>query len=1169
MKIKKLDVFKSSIIGVNLIEASAGTGKTFTIILLYLRLLLGIGSNNCLKKIFLSQILVVTFTNAAKEELCTRIKKSIQNLYLACIEKKTTDHCSKLLLKEITNIDEAILILEKAQENINDISIYTIHGFCKTILQSHTFDLNSNFENKITENEDHLYLQATEDFWRNYFYHLPENIIKIIIQDYDSPKSLFKKIKPLLRIKSIVFEPKFKKNETIITFHNKMIKEIINFKKIWLNNNKFIFQKIQDLNINKKKYSKINVARWIKNISEWAQSITENYNIPKVLKYFSEENIKKNMSNDTYLNSIIFAETEKIINKKFSLKNIIIFHAIRDINKLLIKEKNKHSLLGFQDLLNTLLKNIKKDKNLKKIIIKKYPVAFIDEFQDTDINQYEIFNHIYNKENKQTVLFLIGDPKQAIYNFRGADIFSYLYVKSKIKNRFYLDINWRSSEDICKSINLLFQNHKNPFVFKNISYLPISSSIENCKMNFTIKGSSQVAMEFFLENKKIVKIDEYQNWIADQCANQISYWLYYAEKKEAVITTKTGKKILQLNDIAILVRNQREADIIQIALKNKNISSIYSSDKKNIFQTFEAQELLWILQSILNPTDEILLKQSMSTHIFEQLQSKVKHESRKKSYFLIERLYQYNKIWKKVGIFYMIKFIILEYQKNFNSLKIEIDYQKNINFLHIAELLQKKSQFFYKKNALIRWFEKKILQKNAFLHDECIRNLNEEKSIKIITIHKSKGLEYPIVWIPFSIDFHESKTPIYHNQKNFKTIFNTNSINKHMALSDKERLAEDVRFLYVAITRSIVHCSIGIACLIKTTKKRINFDSHIHKSALGYIVQDGLSMNYEELLKKINTFNNNYIEIYKEKEKKRLYKNKKTIYFVLKNNTLKRTITQNYTMTSFTKLQKESSLKLNLQKKLLIEDLLDIEKIKKNKKLTIHNFPKGKNTGLLIHNILKNLNFFNQQDNSWFADILKKYQFTKKWNNILITWIHDIIHTPLNQKDIFLSKLDKTKYIKEFEFFLPIKGKLYSSQINKITQSFDSISTISPNINFNPVTGIIKGFIDLVFFWKNKYYILEYKSNWLGKDNSFYCDKYIKKEMIKHRYDLQYQIYTIAIHTYLTNKIKKYNYKDNFGGVFYMFLRAQEKHQQNNGIFHCIPEYSLINKLIALFSNEK
>ncbi|QCI16683.1 exodeoxyribonuclease V subunit beta [Buchnera aphidicola (Aphis craccivora)] len=1154
---KKLNIFEIPFNGVNLIEASAGTGKTTAIVLMYLRLLLGIDNKKNIKPLLIQEILIVTFTNFAKDEIHKRIKKNIEKLHLYCITQNTNNSILKPFLEKIKNLEEAIYILERAKQNINYIAIYTIHGFCKDILQLNFYNINE----KIIENEELLYLQATEDFWRSYFYQLPKNIINIISKDYKNPEALLSELKPIFNFNTINFNKKFTKNQNPITCHEDNIKIINTFKKKWLDFNLIILDIIRKSKPNKKIYNERNISRWRKNITTWAESTTENYQIPIELKYFSQATITKNIKSNYIPCHIFFKDIEEILKKKFSLKNIILFQAIKKISKLVKKEKNKKFLLGFNDLLNNLLKYIKKDKKLKQLIIKKYPVAFIDEFQDTDIQQYEIFNILYNINNEKTALFLIGDPKQSIYSFRGADIFSYLHAKSKIKQYYYLDTNWRSSKNICEATNDLFSRNKKPFFFKNIPFEKISPSFENQNMQFKIQGKIQNAISLFFKKKEKIYIEDYQEWIAKQCANEIYYWLICAKKGQATLINKDEKKILKESDIVILVKNKNEANIIKNSLEKVNIKSIYSSSSTSVFKTSDACELLVILKTILQPTNIKLLKQSIFTHIFyEILLKSEKQKNTDKSYFIIKKLYKYRNIWKNTGIFYTIKTIILDYQKYSNNLDKYKYSQKNINFLHIAELLEEQSENFHQESSLIRWFEKKILEKQNILENENIRHFKQSNEIQIITIHKSKGLEYPIVWIPFAATYKKSKLHLYHDKKKLKIFFDLDQSKATEKIAEEERLAEDLRLLYVAITRAVYHCSLGMGDIInkKNQKKSNNY-----KSALGYIIQRGCHMDYNSLLYEVNTLNvKSYITIKHDTVNIKISSIKEDVYFLSQPKYLINKI-QNYLQTtSFTKLKKEN-ISIN-QNNCNINYTFNHHNIHQEK-IIFENFPIGEKTGILIHYILNKINFSEKLNIDFFYKSLKEHGFSEKWAPVLISWINKIIHINLKNLNFNLSMLKSNQYIKEMKFFLPIQKALYSIDFNHIVKSFDPISSLSPKISFNPVTGILKGSIDLVFFWKKKYYIIDYKSNYLGNCKNSYSLKNIKKEIIKNRYDLQYQIYTVALHQYLNKKVKKYEYKNNFGGIFYMFLRGIDKTDKNNGIFYIMPNYLLVKNLINLF----
>ncbi|WP_348769382.1 exodeoxyribonuclease V subunit beta [Buchnera aphidicola] len=1149
---KKLNIFDISLNGMNLIEASAGTGKTTSIVLMYLRLLLGIRNKKNTRPLLIQEILIVTFTNFAKNEICKRIKKNIEQLYLYFITKNTNNFILIPFLKKIKNLEESIYFLERAKKNINHMAVYTIHEFSKNTLKVNFLKINE----KIIDNENLLFLQAVEDFWRSYFYKVPKDIINIILKDYKNPESLASDLKPIFNFSKVYFKKKFTKNQNIINCHEENIKIINHFKQKWLKYHLIMSSIMMTLKLNKKIYNEHNISRWIQNITKWAQSKTIDYHIPIILKYFLHKKIIQNKKNDQPLFHTFFEDIEEIIKQKFSLKNIILFEAIKTVVKFLKKEKQKRSLLGFNDLLSILLKYIKKDKKLRKSIIKKYPITFIDEFQDTDFQQYQIFDILYNTRKKNTALFLVGDPKQSIYSFRGADIFSYLYAKSKIKKYYYLDINWRSSIDMCQAVNDLFFRNKNPFFLKDISFSKVSSALQNKNIQFKIRGKIQKPISFFFKKEEKIHIKDYQEWISKQCANEICYWLLCAKKNEAILINQNQEKILKESDIVILVRNKNEAKIIQNSLDKVNIKSIYSSSNKNIFQTNDAYELLIILQTILQPTNITLLKQSIFTHIFYKiLLEGNKQKKIEKSYFITKKLYKYREMWKNIGIFYTVKAIIIDYQKYSNNTNKYEYYQKNINFLHIAELLEKQSEYFSQDSSLIRWFQKKILDKKNILENEHVRYFKQSKTIKIITIHKAKGLEYPIVWIPFAGTYQKSKSYLYHDQKKLKIFFDLDQSQETEKISDEERLSEDLRFLYVAITRSIYHCSFGMGDIINKKNQKKNNN---HKSALGYIIQRGNYMNYTNLISEINLLHKkSYMTIKYDTINVQFSYSREDIYLLSPPISLIKKTKNCFQITSFTKFKKEnSSINTNYNN-------CDINYSFNSKKITLANFPRGKNIGIFIHYILNKIDFSKKLNIDFFLKVLKKYEFSEKWAPILMSWIDSIINIRFKNINFSLSMLKKNQYVKEMKFFLPIQKTLNSTNFNNIIQSFDPISSLTSKISFNSTKGILKGSIDLVFFWEKKYYIIDYKSNYLGDNNNSYSFEKIKNEIIKNRYDIQYQIYTIALHQYLKKKIKKYTYKNHFGGIFYMFLRGIEK-EKNNSIFYIVPEYSLVEKLVNL-----
>lgn len=1161
-KIKKLDLFNISLHGKKIIEASAGTGKTFTIIILYLRLLLGIDSHASYKRTFsVKEILIVTFTKTMQEELRKRIKKNIYNFRIACIKKNTKDPIFKKLISQISNLNHAILLLLKAEHQIDQAAIYTIHGFCNNILNMYQYSSDTYFKKNIVENIYPIYFQATCDFWRKQSVLLSEKITKIIFQYWNDPKLLFKDIFSILQITPKLIKPTLKEEKTITEYHEVLIKIINNFKKIWLNQNNNILSLINNSNINKRIYHKTNVLRWINKITFWANSITENYYLPNELNYFKQSFLYEKTKTGITPKHTLFDNIDTFLKTKFSLKEIFLFHALNDIPTIIKAEKKKQELLEFDDLL-VLLFNALKKNNLSQTICKKYPVALIDEFQDTDNLQYSIFQKIYKIE-KKNLFILIGDPKQSIYSFRRASIFTYLKAKNDIKEQYFLDTNWRSSSDMNQSINLLFSQIKNPFVLSQIHFKPTYSSNKNIR--FEINGKNQSALCFLVKKGENIYIDEYQTWIAKKCAQCIAYWLENGRKGLAVIKQDNNIIPLQAKDITILVRNKNEAEIIQKALNNININSHYCSNKNSIYHTIEAQELLWILQSILDPYDEKLLRRAMSTNILGYNTKEIDNLNKKYEHWssLIEKINEYMIVWKEKGIFNMMRNILIDHysiEKNVSY----IDNQSNIiNILQLAELLQEKSRYIIERYSLIFWFESKILNSDNNSKESYTRT-HYNNSVTIVTFYKSKGLEYSITWIPFAVHFLKSKFNLYQNKKTLKTILDLNINQQKLKQAKIERLSEDIRLLYVALTRSILHCSVGIAPVIKNKKKDNNF-TDLHKSALGYLIQSGRIYNGQQLLVALEKLSiNKYIELkFKNNNSKKdiLSKKKYSNLYALKMN---RIIKDNWCITSYSALKKMQILKIsdNISPDCF---LTKRNTALKNSIYTTHDFPKGKKYGIFLHKVLNKYNFKKNIDILWLEKELKKNDLNNQWLPLLQKWILNISQTKFIDNEFSLTKLNVHTYIKELEFYLSIKNTITDSKLNTLIKYYDPISNASPNLKFNPITGILTGSIDLVFYWNGKYYFIDYKSNWLGNSYIFYDSKKIKHHMIKNRYDLQYQLYGLALHRYLKQKIKNYHFDLHFGGIFFWFIRAIDSNKKNNGIFHILPKKHFIKTLDQIF----
>ncbi|CAL4323868.1 RecBCD enzyme subunit RecB [Buchnera aphidicola (Thelaxes suberi)] len=1160
----KLNILNSPIKNYTLIEASAGTGKTFSIALIYVRIILqiNINKNKIPNNSIYSKILLLTYTNQAVLELQKKIFNIIHELKKALITKKTKKKYIKNFFKYIHNTQDTINLLQKIENHFHNISLFTIHSFFLKIIKENHYLFNQINNFSITNNIKKIYLNATYDFWRQYCYTLPYDIMKIIYSYCKNPEDLLLKIYPLIQNSSNFFKlSKKNSNALLIHKHFTLIKKIQYFKKYLsgkINQIKVIIQKIV--------HKKNNIIS--NKILSWINDETKDYFIPKEILHIQLILLKSYSLKKEKECKILLHKFIDFNKNNFSIKKDFLSYAVNNIKKNIKKIKINESQFEFDDLINFIYKKIviKKNYSLMNTIRNSFPIAIIDECQDIDKKSNDIFFKIYNKQKNLSII-LIGDPKQTIYEFRGANLSLYQKYKKDIHQQYFLNTNWRSSPEITKNINFVFSLNKNSFLNKYITYKKILTPKINYKMFFKIKNIVQPAFRIFFNNQiDSISLQDYYDWSSKQCAEDIYFLMQQIQQNTAKIFIQNKERLLSIQDITILVRNKNEALIIENALKKKYIDSYYCSNQKSIFNTQEAEDILIILESLLSINKEKDLNKLLLTRLIHitDIYSLQKINNNKKI-IILNLLHQYLKIWNKSGFLNLIKYLI---NKNIHNNNILITPESITNYLHLGEIIDKKNTQINKKNMILSWLQDKMINKqqinNLFYFT---RNYINTNSLKIISIHQSKGLEFPLIWIPFSSSY--SKNKIYSLNRSSSDL---NIFLKKRYLNQKNQLqknmSEEIRLLYVAMTRSILHCSFTIAPI---AEKKNDVYTTFHKSGLGYLITSGKKITTNNFKKNIQKLFNKRpeIEIFYGlcflKTKNTLKNTSNNIIQEIKNLPILNTSRKNFIITSYSNLIKKYNKKISFNDNSL-EEYCENNKYFLQEKLNNKNkidftLQKGIKIGNLIHKALKIINFNKPVDIDIISNLLKNDYLPIKWIEKLQLWLKNIINTPLTPLSVTLNKLNSNNYIKEFEFYISVKNNLNNSVFNKCIQKNDKISLLSSPLKFHSFSGIITGYIDLIFKKNNKYFIVDYKSTWLGESNQDYNQKNIEKKMILHRYDIQYHIYSIALHRYLKQKINNYSIKKNFGGIFYLFLRAMHPNNKNPGIFFIPPNKKLINNL--------
>ncbi|WP_372906701.1 UvrD-helicase domain-containing protein, partial [Rhodohalobacter sp.] len=568
-----------------IIEANAGTGKTYTIVGLFLRLLLE-------KDLKVDEILVVTFTNKAASELRERILESLRKTKLLLNnEIETDDAFLSELLEKTGDREKAVKTISQAILNFDDSLISTIHGFCQKVLKEEALLAGSSFDAEISR-EDNQLEEATEDFWREFVaensdseigqYKLetlysfkrkagytpvhPESL-KIFLND------LFKK--PYAEIEGEVMEDVDGYLSEVISLREKM-------KASWEENRDFVREEF--LNNDLSRFSQYAEGRILK-MDNFLDSPLHGNEVIDQLKYFKWSYV----DDDSNLTSKGtkkpgFCEFFGLIDKYSELisdidkvKTTILFESYQRINKRRIQLKLDTETYSYDDLLIKLRDALTVRSNadsLARKLRKRYSVALVDEFQDTDPIQYEIFDKIYPATSVCTSLLMIGDPKQAIYTFRGADVYAYLKAKDDLQGEVYtLQDNYRSSEGLIDGVNALFGFSDDPFLDEQIGYNRSGVGLDHLKQQYLINGESVPGIHFTVYEPFQTSKDDLRKYSVNQSVREICEML---EHKSIQIFDEDSKDMRRVKpgDIAILVSKNRDAEMIKRELKKVGLSAV-------------------------------------------------------------------------------------------------------------------------------------------------------------------------------------------------------------------------------------------------------------------------------------------------------------------------------------------------------------------------------------------------------------------------------------------------------------------------------------------------------------------------------------------------------------------------------------------------------------------
>jgi len=1214
---------RSPLAGFNLIDASAGTGKTYTICALVLRLLLE-------KDLGIEEILVVTYTETATEDLRDRIRQKLRQALQALANRNSDDPFLQEYLLLIEDASKAKQRFADALRSFDEAAIFTIHSFCQRMLLENSFESNTLFDTELVTDDSYLLREVVEDFWRRNF-HQDSDLFSQYAADQLSPDVLHSFLDSFLPHPVLQFVPAFEPEEYCSNLFDPEKKYIEAYSSVctaWPTardevNSDLLYSEA----LNRNTYRKEKMSGLFSAMDAMAAachpsialfdgfalltsstiiSRTKSKHTPKVLLFYDLcENLQQARSMLLHQYDLCLLAKKKKLADSFRI----------EFNK----RKEQKNIFSFDDLLRKLHGALSGPggASFARTVALKYRAVLIDEFQDTDPLQYEIFTAICRD---RSLLFLIGDPKQAIYSFRGADIFTYMDAAASTQLIHHtLGVNHRSIPGLVKAVNTLFSRASMPFVFDAISFQPVAPTLKEQQQFLTIDGRQEppfivwhVTKHGAGDNTEKFTKTAARHTIIAAVAAEVTNLLALAEENRACLE---GRKLLP-GDIAILVRKNDEARKIQEALTACRVPSVLHSGG-NLFASWEAREMALLLGGIAAPRNLSKVKTGLLTRLIGLEAEEIDPVS-PNSESVIEkwllRFRTYHEIWNRHGFIQMFWTIMTENRVRVRLLALENGERSLTNILHMAEILHQEAvDRGLNTTALLGYLYDRIAAGQTRNVEHQLRLESDADRVKIVTVHKAKGLEYPVVFCPFTWEgsrLSSLESCIFHMRKGPDTkteiVFDAGSpeLDKHLQLARQEELAENLRLLYVALTRAVHRCYLIWGPFKEAETSAPAYLLHqgpaggadgAGNNLITVVADRYLALSEAELradLQDLASASGGTISIQACPEitaRPLLQPEGESIH--LRAREFTGTIAADWKISSFSSLIAYSTVPAGplpaVQEIIPGRDDFPHEHLVQqetdghgDKKHDIFSFPHGPGPGTMLHDLLEKIDFSALDGDAGEKLVhqkLQQYGYDPVWGPSLIQMLVHLANVSLHHEipELQFSNIPVSSCLHELEFYYPL-GRITPEDLKSIF-SFNSKTSkdASPGpgaliykqmdrLTFSPVRGFMKGFIDLVFKFGGKYYLTDWKSNYLGATAIDYHKDRLRDAMISGFYFLQYHLYCLALHLYLESRLPGYDYDAHFGGVFYVFLRGVDHRLgPDYGIFHEQPASSVINALKA------
>lgn len=1206
--------------GLHLIEASAGTGKTYTLSSLMVRIFL--------EKYLPNQVIATTFTRAAAAELKSRIRLRLVEIqeYLEPLRSVLETDIHKLVEHESDPLKQHLLQsfaprmayacerLKLVIDQLDELFVGTLDSFSQKLLREFAFESGKIERAQITEDAKAYTRQLIHDVLREWIQLQPQQVIDTLytVGGLKSVDHFVGMVESSLNFSSAQFKlPEMPEIELAQRQQWQQQAQQIELSCL-----------AEYYNLDGAYYSYINGTSFRNNafnklFSESLPLLLKALDTPENVQvfdaYFADARDAVFKFLDKLEHQKIFKKCPADVAEGFYQHPTILqlqklCHALQktqqqfeqlqvylkaylciEVKKRLPQVLQQKGETTFAQQIKTLSEALKGEQGQRFAVFvqARYPLILVDEFQDTNQDQDDMLASIWRHPQRyqKGCMIMVGDRKQAIYGFRGGDMLTFLNayqdIMAKQGHEYKLIHNHRSVKQLVEVVDALFQRQMD--FGEQVVYDPIQAGsrphpalIEHTQINPAPlrwlqlqEGSEQ----------------------ATQVAWKIQTLLNQAYAKQLYLDAETQQAIGE-DDIAVLSRSHRQLDEVQYVLERIGIR-VNRPSKRSVFDSAIAQDVGALFTALLHPYDEAKLKRALLSRLFgfDLTRLLALEQSAEGLSHYIQQFDDIREMWLNQGF-------LAAWQRCLNQFGIwqqlvatqsKDNERAVVNLRHLTDILSRRSEHVQGIQNLYHWYLKQ-LHSPSDREWELEHKLSNEAGVQLMTIHQSKGLEYKIVFLlgankAFSevqktlnfstTDIQVPETGQTRTQRVVaiadKNFLQQTELDQHQ----QRALAEQNRLWYVALTRA----SHRVYTVFEPEKGDKNKHAGLafwkNQGASfqhPYSLDEALILERPQALQTQHSQQNIIISA-KLLPTQRFYARAKTSFSYLAQH-LKHKANRVDRLANIDADFEQAEDELNLAE---LENRATAQPIAWIKQY----FPKGTLAGNFLHEIFEQIDF--QRPQTWREEIRRRFKNTYQglWSALLeqyqqhfpeqenaeqqlyewiVAWLAEVLQTPLNH-GFQLQQLVTGQYLSECPFYLALSDRVLAMQ--RVQQLFEEYGIDMPELLEAKSARYLNGSIDLVYFDGQRYHIADYKSNYLGAEQADYQQAQIAESMSLSSYWLQAALYLVALHRYLSVKLQDYDMQQHLGGASYLYLRGMNG-QVQQGYFYWKPEDEFILRLDAI-----